>query len=40
MRGAFVCKQLLFAFNAPAIATELAMIAYEGSAYHFVLYVH
>ncbi len=33
MGGVFACKQLLFAFNAPAIASELAIVAYHAMAW-------
>jgi hypothetical protein len=32
MGGVFACKQLLLAFNAPAIATELTIVAYHAMA--------
>ena len=45
MRGVFACKQLLFAFNAPTIATELAIIAYDAMAWEsgkrsWRIYIH
>ena len=33
MGDVFACKQLLFAFNAPAIVTELAIVAYHTMAW-------
>ena len=32
MGGVFACKQLLLAFNAPAIASELTIVAYHAMA--------